>query len=186
MAHVVGPTDQIVARTRELDEGGHVQDRIGERIIDRKTCLRAVEELDGVAHLQARDLKVALSAVGTDRAFGGACRSGARGIDHELDGDIGILDPLSPEGDRNSARVASVRCRVAAAPIDLGATNRLAVLIGAQILFGVPQVENVAIADIRLIDSAVREFNVELAVATLVEVDGLATIQEDIGNVARS
>ena len=59
-------------------------------------------------------------------------------------------------------------------------------LIGAQILFGVPQVENVAIADIRLIDGAIRELNIELTVAALIEVDGLAAIQEDIGDVARS
>ena len=186
MAHVVGPADQIVTRTRELDEGGHIQDRIGERIVDRKTCLRTIEELNGVAHLQARDLEVALSAVGTDRAFGGACRSGARGIDHELDGDVCILDPLCPEGDRNSTGVTRVRCCIATAPIDLGATNRLAVLIGAQILFSVPHIENVTIADIRLIDSAIREFDVVLAIAALVEVDGLAAIQEDIGDVARS
>ena len=186
MTHVVGPADQIVARTRELNEAGHIQDRIGERIVDRKTRLRAVEELDGVAHLQARDLEIALSAVGTDRAFRGACRSGARGIDYELDGDVGILDPLCPEGDRNCAGVTSVRCRVAAAPINLGAANRLAMLVGAQILFGIPQVKDVAIADIRLIDGAIREFNVVLAVAALVEVNGLATIQEEIGDVARS
>ena len=185
MTHVVGPTDQVVARTRELDKAGHIQDRIGERIVDRKTCLRAIEELDGVAHLQARDLKVALSAVGTDRAFRGACRSGARGIDHELDGNIGILDPLCPEGDRDRAGVARIRCRVAATPIDLGTTNRLAMLVGAQILFSIPQVKDVAIADIRLVDIAIREFDVELTIATLVEVDGLATIQEDIGDITR-
>ena len=82
--------------------------------------------------------------------------------------------------------VTRVRCCIATAPIDLGATNRLAVLIGAQILFSVPHIENVTIADIRLIDSAIREFDVVLAIAALVEVDGLAAIQEDIGDVARS
>lgn len=58
-------------------------------------------------------------------------------------------------------------------------------LIGAQILFSIPQVEDVAIADIRLVDIAIREFDVELTIITLIEVDGLATIQEDIGNVTR-